>query len=80
MAHFLRDHRWLASDEMKFIDALGSHQAVAQSNGGSQFSRLGLLNCYKRVAESRADWGEIDKGSIMAHLEQAIQEEGRFRR
>lgn len=57
------------TQELEFLDNLGFH------NPQNNFDRAVLLNNYIEAAPLRTNWGNIDKGTALAHARRLLHGE-----
>ena len=62
---------WTTDDETRFIRRLGTG-FWSKSNACISAGRQTMLYRYREACLSRAFWGDIDKGRVMAFLDQQL--------
>lgn len=70
-----KDTRWITSDEIKFLDGLGSWRGGAIYRGSllevkklDHVKRLRFLAAYKTLMKLRKNWESIDRQKISSYL------------
>lgn len=61
---------WGTEQEKKYLKNIGTHM-----NHKSKFTRLELLESYKKSMKSRQNWGSMNKDEIKRFVDELISEE-----
>ena len=64
--------RWQTSDELKFIEHLGSWTKHHHTEEEKRF----LLIQYKKAMALRSDWGMIDRNAVEAFVNECLKKGG----
>lgn len=64
------DNIWRTTDELRFIRGLGTW--APESYGCKAAGKRVLLQRYKITCLKRHDWGDIDRGRVMAMIDREL--------